>query len=222
MGTATARRWLNRGLGVTLAMLGSVLYAPELMAFSYREQVGPTRIYSETPITEATRRAVASSRADLRRSDFNRTDLRRRVFLTTGGLRWRVLSLGAGSAFALTRPLGNAIVVNASAAADDRVRNGRAIAGVRRLSGVLAHETTHLLIRERFGVLAAARMPIWLVEGYCDHVAGESSLTDLQAKALLRTHSDHPALIYHQGRERVERMLAANGGSDERLFADAR
>jgi hypothetical protein len=42
---------------------------------------------------------------------------------------------------------------------------------------VIAHETVHLFIRKRYGTFAATLMPTWKVEGYCEYVAGDSTIT---------------------------------------------
>jgi hypothetical protein len=47
----------------------------------------------------------------------------------------------------------------------------------RSLSGVIAHETTHLLIRKKFGYWRNLTMPTWKKEGYAEHVAGGTTLT---------------------------------------------
>ena len=78
---------------------------------------------------------------------------------------------------------------------------------------------THGLIRARFGITSDWRYPAWLREGYCDYVAGGGSLTDAEAARLLSTHHDHPALVYWQGRKRIEAELARNGASVDALFA---
>ena len=46
----------------------------------------------------------------------------------------------------------------------------------RSLSGVVSHEVTHLLIRNKFGYLKNLTMPVWKREGYCEYVSGGSTL----------------------------------------------
>ncbi len=145
----------------------------------------------------------------------------RHVFLTQGGWRWHWLALQSSGSFALTRPLGTGIVLNRSDLAAGRVYNGRQIGGTRSLSAVIAHETTHDMIRRHFSILDSAFFPTWLTEGYCDHVAGESSLTAEEVARLKTRGQSHPAVLYYEGREKVSSMLAANGGSVDRLFAEA-
>ena len=46
----------------------------------------------------------------------------------------------------------------------------------RTLSGVIAHEVTHLLIRRKFGYWRNLAFPTWKKEGYAEYVAGGSTL----------------------------------------------
>jgi hypothetical protein len=84
---------------------------------------------------------------------------------------------------------------------------------------VLAHETTHGMLRRRYGFWIDFTQPQWLREGYCDYVAQESSLTAAQAAGLEEQGSAHPALPYFHGRRRVAKLLEENGGSVDALFA---
>ena len=219
MTSRTRTRGLISRLFTVLALaLALPLFAPAALAFPYRVRVGDTVVYAETPISPQITTVLA--RADRLReaSPLNGPGYARQIVLTEGGWRWTWLGLGASGAFALTRPLTATIVVDGSDVARDRVNIHRAVGNVRSLSGVLAHEQTHGLIRARYGLLA----PAWLREGYGDVVARESALTDAQAAMLERRGEAHPALLYYHGRKRVEALLRASGGSVDRVFAGAR
>lgn len=203
--------------------LAASMFCPQLLAFPYRTMVGETPVYSSTPLSPGVADVIARADERVRASPLFRPGiLRRPIFLTDGGLRWRILSLGSGGAFGVTRPLAEHVVVNRSSIADDRVWNGSAVAGSRSLSGVIAHERTHMLIRARFGLIADRLYPVWVREGYCDHVAGGGTLTDAEAARLRAEGSAAPALFYYDSRKRVERELAASGGSVEALFRASR
>lgn len=204
--------------------LGAAVVFPGLLAFPHHRMVGDTPVFSSRPLTADVEAVVRRADARLRTSPLYQPEAARRpIYLTDGGLRWRLLSPGAADAFALTRPVSAAVVVNRSSLARDRVRNGGlAGAGERILSDVIAHETTHILIRRRFGLMADRLYPRWVVEGYCDHVAGSSTLTDAAAARLIAAGEAPPALFYYQARKRVEAALAANGGSVDALFEEAR
>ncbi|MDQ3139260.1 MAG: hypothetical protein M3Q15_00845 [Pseudomonadota bacterium] len=212
MGKCT-RDWLYVAVALLVA---SPIAAPQLLAFPYHAQVGRHAVYGEAPISaqiieQADELAAGSAIAERERDQ--------PIFLTQGGWRWRWLGIGQWSAFAVSRPVVETIVVNRSHATVDKVVNGRSIAGSRSLSGTLAHEMTHGAIREHFGALADVRYPAWLREGYCDYVAGGGSLSDADARALIAGNRDVPALAYWRGRKRVEAALAANRGSVDALFA---
>ena len=46
------------------------------------------------------------------------------------------------------------------------------------LSGVIAHETVHSLLRNELGLLKYKLLPSWKNEGYCDFIANESSFDE--------------------------------------------
>lgn len=202
--------------------LASVFF-PQMLAFPHQAMVGETSVYSSTPIPPDIRAVMAEADARVRASPlFAPGILRRPIFLTDGGIRWRILSLGSGGGFGVTRPLADHVVINRSRIADDRVWNGAAVAGSRTLSGVIAHERTHMLIRARFGLTADSRYPVWVREGYCDYVAGGGTLSDAQAARLRTAGSRSPALFYYDSRKRVGETLRDNGGSVDALFDSAR
>ncbi len=203
--------------------LSASLFFPRMLFFPHRAMVGETPVYSSLPIPAEMEDVIARADARVRDSAiFDPAVLRQPIFLTDGGPRWRILSFGAGTSFGLTRSLGGSKVINRSSVAGDRVWNSAADTASRSLSGVIAHERTHLLIRTRFGPLADGRYPVWVREGYCDYVAGGGTLTDAEAARLRAAGSRSPALFYYDSRKRVEQILRDNGGSVDLLFASAR
>nr|WP_086491714.1 hypothetical protein [Novosphingobium panipatense] len=210
---------LGMALTVMAVLAAMPLFSPKLLAFPYRQQVGLHRVYSTQEISpalvnalhEADRRVAGSSGGGFRKPD-------QAVYLTDGGWRWKWLSLPSGGAFALTRPVTDTIVVNRLAG--DKVYNGRSLGGVRGLAGVVAHEMTHGSIRAHFGFFADPLYPAMLREGYCDFVAGESTLSDAEARKLLAERASHPGLLYWQGHKRVAQAMAKPGADLDTVFRD--
>ena len=199
------------------------LYAPQLLAFPYRSGIGPYQVWSEVPLDGAqVRAAFLLANARVKRSPLARASEPRRVFVTQGGWRWHWLAISSSGSLAITRPLGTAIVVNRTDPAAAIVRNARTVGKGRTLASIVAHETTHGMIRRRFGFYADRIYPTWLTEGYCDFVAGESTLSATDVARLNAAGTDHPALVYYHGRRKVAAILASNGGSVEQMFAKAR
>jgi hypothetical protein len=202
-----------------LLLAVAVVHAPQLLAFPFEEHVGGVTVYAERPIDPRIASELARADGLLRASPIYTGPLDRSLFLTDGGWRWRLLAIQSPGAFAFRRPFSSAIVFNHSDVAADRVTNGRAIGGTRTLSGVIAHETTHIMIANHLGEIRSALLPTWQQEGYADYVARESSLTDAEAARLRQIDPAAPALVYHDVRRRVAAALSAKRGSVDAFFA---
>ena len=212
--------WLRLLAGAAGLTLVSPLLAPQLLAFPYKTQTAIGTVWSEHQLDPATLdRQVATARERLATSPLASAHETRPIFITDGGWRWTWLALQSRGGFALTRPLTVAVVVNQTDPQTGTIANGAAIGGKRKLGPVLAHEFTHGLIRRHFGPVRAAMFPTWKVEGYADHVAGESSLSKADAATLEREGRNHPALPYFHGRRRVAEILRDNGGDVDALFS---
>lgn len=207
-------------IGVPLLLLASPLLAPQLLAFPYYATAGDSQLWSETPIGQAALDEVmARAETLVSASPIARQRESRRIFLTHDSWRWLWLANIYRGTFALTRSAGQNLIVNRADIAADRIVNDRPVGGSRQLSSVIAHEITHGVLLHHFGVVAMMRQPRWRVEGYCDHIAQESALSDAEATRIEARGGMHPALLYYHGRKRVEAALAANGGSVDALFA---
>lgn len=215
--SAILRRPTTVAGAALLAVLLALFLAPEVLAFPYEQRFGATVVHAERPIDARLQAELARADQLLRASPVNDPQAPRRLFLTAGGWRWKLLSFGS-DAFAFRRPFSSAILFNRSDTAADRIFNGRAVAGERTLSGVIAHETTHLLVARHIGEWRARFLPTWKQEGYADYVAQESSLSDADAAAMRARGEAAPALFYYDARRRVAAFLAARGGSVDALL----
>ncbi len=203
---------------ISVIYLIASLFHPPLLRFPHIRMVGATPVYSESPIPDEIEGVVGRADTLVRTSPLFAPDvLERPVYLTNGGFRWRLLTFGS-TALAISRPVVETIVVNRSKVSTDQVWNSVDSFPARDLSGVIAHERTHALIRRRFGLLGSRRYPIWVVEGYCEHVSGSGAMSDETAAELIAQGRRTPGLYYYESRKRVERELEANGGSVEELF----
>ena len=219
---AKRRRRLSFALGLPLALWVSALAAPQLLAFPHHAEIGTTRVYSETPFHADDMRRILE-RSDALTARTGRSDLAgTRVFLTDGGWRWKILALTSRGAFAYTRPIStivsDAVVVNRTNPAIDMAFNGRPIGGTRKLSGVIAHERTHIWTGRALGLVRNALLPNWQREGYADYIAQETSLTAAEYARLKRSGTAHPAIPYYEGRQRIEAMAKTEGGTIAAMF----
>jgi hypothetical protein len=149
-----------------------VLFAHEV---SYRN----FQVYSREPMDQTVYAVLDKANARLATAEINSPEVKPRVFLTNSFTLYRVLSLflggnSFGKGFAAL-PTDNIFINKADLAKDLVFRNAPAH-NQRGLSGVIAHETTHLLIRKRFGYWRNLTSPAWKREGYAEYVAGGSTL----------------------------------------------
>lgn len=209
-------------LAVTASVTGIYLIAsvfhPPLLLFPHMRMVGATPVFSESPIPDEIEGVVGRADTLVRTSPLFTPDvLKRPVYLTNGGVRWRLLTLGS-TALALSRPVVETIVVNRSNVLKDQVWYSGDPVPARDLSGVIAHERTHTLIRQRFGSLSHHYYPTWVVEGYADYVSGWRSMSDETASQLIAEGRRTQGLFFYERSQRIERELEANGGSVDELF----
>lgn len=192
-------------------------FYPPLLAFPHVAQSNGDTVYLTAPIKQSALDRVTSRANKLvATSPLAASAEPRKIFITDGGWRWMWLAANQSSSLAITRPLSEAIVINRSDPGADGMKSAF---GLRTLSSIIAHEKCHGLERRAFGLSSDFTKPKWLREGYCDHVAQESTLTDAQAHQLLQAGQKPRALVYWEGRKSVEAALAANNNDVRALFA---
>jgi hypothetical protein len=214
-----ARRIFTWGINLSLLLLASPLLAPQLLAFPHQRMIGDTTVYSEQLISPNMENILKRSDALLRKSAIYSDSYGRHIFLTQDGWRWNWLALSMRGSVGLTRPFSpHAVVLNVADIERDLTPSRSSIGKPRSISGTIAHERTHQLVRGHFGALKSFGFPAWKEEGYCDYVAQETTLSTDDVALLKKEGKDHPAIIYAEGRQRVARILAKNDGSVDQLF----
>lgn len=169
-------RYLVVSAGVAYVLLLSfpqVLFAHEI---SYRN----LKVYSREPLDQNIYAVLDKVESRLAASEINNQEIRPKIFITNSHGLYAFISLYFGSnsfgkGFAAL-PTNN-IFINKSDVAKDLVFRRAVANNERSLSGVIAHETTHLLIRKKFGYWRNLTMPVWKKEGYAEYVAGGSTLS---------------------------------------------
>ena len=147
--------------------------------FAHQVSYKNVTVYSREPLDENIHAVLDKVETRLSTSEINNREVRPKVFLTGGFgfYSWLSLQLGAnsfGKGFAAL-PTVN-VFINKSDPAQDLVFRNAPEHSQRSLSGVIAHETTHYLIRKKFGYWRNLTMPAWKKEGYAEYVAGGSTL----------------------------------------------
>jgi len=136
------------------------------------------KVYARQPLDENINKVLDSAQARLEKSTIYNENAAREIFFTGSHGFYTFLSNKAYHSFANSVPLLDNILVNKSDIKNDSVFVNQEGINQRSLSGVIAHEVTHLFIREKFGLRQAlVSTPVWKNEGYCDYIAGDGVLT---------------------------------------------
>jgi hypothetical protein len=126
--------------------------------------------------------------------------------------------------FGANAKLGNTFIVNADPANDVARcdQHGPDDKRIRTLSGTIAHEITHALIKRHVGLLAQRRIPSWLKEGYCDVIGDGSAIDEREGLALVESGSwaSKPGIAYFRYRLVVDYLLNGKGITIDELIHD--
>ena len=165
------------GFSIVLAYV-LLLCFPQVL-FGHQVSSDNLTVYSREPLDQNINTVLDRAQQRLATSPLNSADVKPRIFLTNSFRVYSVLSVyvGAnsfGKGYAALNT--NNIFINKSDVANDLVFRNAPDRNQRSLSGVIAHEITHLLIRRRYGYLRNLTMPTWKKEGYAEYVAGSSTL----------------------------------------------
>lgn len=219
-----AKSWATKAALFLMVLVGlfliSAVHAPQVMAWPYKARFGVNTVYSEQPIASDMAIVIAKADALVQRSaiydpDGYATD----IFLSEGGWRWKLATIGALSDFAISRPINNAIIIKRPNADVDATPDYVRADGKRSLSSLIAHERTHGLISTHFGIVKAMLLPTVKVEGYCDYVAQESTLSDPAYAEKKHAGERRPAMLYYEGRKQAEEALDRRKMSVDDFFA---
>lgn len=157
---------------VFLLVYPQVLFAHEVR---YKNFI----VYSRQPLDQSIYTVLDRVEAQLSASPINDANVQPKIFLTNSQKLYSLLSLYIGSnSFGKGYPLlpTKNVFINEADVSRDLVFRKAATGSQRSLSGVISHEITHLHIRNKFGYLRNVTMPSWKKEGYCEYVAGGSTL----------------------------------------------
>ncbi len=155
-----------------------LLCFPQVL-FGHQVSSGNLTVYSREPLDQNINTVLDRVQQRLAASPINSADVKPRIFLTNSFGLYSALSVyirdnSFGKGFAALNT--DNVFINKSDAASDLVFRNAPAPNQRSLSGVIAHEITHLLVRKRYGYWRNLTMPTWKKEGYAEYIAGGSTL----------------------------------------------
>ena len=168
-----------RYLFVSLAAAYVLLLCFPQVLFAHQVSYKNFTIYSRQPLDQSVYVMLDKVEARLATSAVNNTQVKPKIFLTNSQRLYSFFSLyldanSFGKGFGVL-PTNN-VFINEADVARDLVFRKAAAFNQRSLSEVVAHEVTHLLVREKFGYVKNVTMPAWKREGYAEYVSGGTTL----------------------------------------------
>jgi hypothetical protein len=180
---------------------------------------GRFTVYSSEPIDPSIDNVLDSAEQRLRTSPIYDEQMASRVYLTGSFGMYAFLSNKAYRSFANSVPFINNIIIDRSDVANDVVYVNRPERNSRSLSGVVAHEVTHLFIRHRYGTVVASLMPAWKNEGYCEYIAGDTTMPMNEGLRLWRENpNDDTRYRYIKYQAMVRYLLETEKITVDELF----
>lgn len=175
-------------------------------------------VYSRQPLDENIVRVLDSAEARLIKSPIYNKDLPENILLADSFGFYKFLTLKSSSLGSTIPVLGHSRI-NKSDISNDLVFRNTTEPNKRSLSGVIAHETMHNQLREYFGLAKYLKIPSWKDEGYCEYIAGETTLSFEEGTKLWKENpNDSSKYDYFKYHQMVKYLLDDEKISVEELF----
>jgi hypothetical protein len=212
-------RAVRYSLNTVLAAYGLMLVFPQFL-FAHEVSHKNFKVYAREPLGENIKSVLEAADARLAKSPIYDGETTERIFISDTYAFYTFLSPFQRKAFANTMPTVGNIRVGVIDANRDLVFRDSPDDNQRSLSGVIAHEVTHNLIRRRFGLISSyTSLPSWKDEGYCEYVAGETTISFEEGKRRWKENPhDHSKYAYFKYHQMVKYLLDEEKISVEELF----
>lgn len=202
------------GIGTVYCLLlifPQILFANEISHKNFN-------VYARQPFNENIISVLDSAEERLVKSPIYNKNLPENILIADTFGFYKFLTLDSRS-MGSTIPIIGHSRINKSDIDNDLVFRDSEPPNRRSLSGVIAHETMHNQIREKLGLTKYLRTPKWKDEGYCEYVAGETTLSFEEGVKLWKENpNDSSKYDYFKYHQMVKYLLDVEKISVEELF----
>ena len=212
-------RYTNRVVTVVGIAYVLLIFFPSPL-FAWQVDIGNFRIFSDRPIPSEIEQIVRRAAARLGTSPFYSGTESFHIYIANDGWRRKLLNPRASKAFGASLVFTGNTILNRADIKQDRIHNDQPVHNQRSLHQVIAHECTHHLLVGNLRLLQYLRLPEWKEEGYCEYVAGGSTIPPDEAMRLLvKAETDSsPAFRYATYHIAARECLDRRGMSVEAFF----
>ena len=180
--------------------------------FAYQLDHGPFTVRSTEPISSEMRRVLDRTQTLLSASELYDPGLHHTIYLCQSPRLMRHLFL-RNMHFGASPRTGDTFITNGDSILDRAYCpvTGPEDRRQRTLSGSIAHEITHRLLRWHEGFWKELRHPRWIVEGYCDLIAQDSPLPIRDAVDMLKNGEQPPGSMMVVYRLMMDHLIHEKG-----------
>ena len=178
------------------------------------------KVYAREPLGENITGVLDLAEERLVKSPIYDKETTERLFISDSFAFYAFQHPISRKSFANTLPVLGNIRINKTDVAGDLVFRDAQTDNQRSLSGVIAHEVTHNLIRKKFGLINSfASLPSWKDEGYCEYVAGDTTLSFEEGRRRWKENPNEDSkYAYFKYHQMVKYLLDVEKISVEELF----
>ncbi len=147
-----------------------ILFYPNFL-FGYSVEYKCFKVYSTQALGDNIYKILGKAETNLSASEIYDRGLTQNIYLCNNYTLYSFLAPIARKAFACGYPLiNNIFVADCNIDKDEASKNDDRNKYTRRLSQLIAHETTHTLIGKKLGYWKQITLSKWKKEGYCEYV----------------------------------------------------
>lgn len=210
---------LRYALTAVFSAYALTLIFPQIL-FAHAVSHKNFKVYARQPLDENITRVLDLAEEKLKKSPIYDERVKEKIFFSDSFGFYTFQYPVSRNSFASTIPgIGN-VRINKSDIGGDLVFRNTDADNRRSLSGIIAHEITHNLIRKRFGLVnSLVKLPKWKDEGYCEYIAGETTLSfEEGVKRWRENPNDSAKYDYFKYHQMVKYLLDDEKISVEDLF----
>ncbi len=181
--------WLLGGISLTYA---AIIIFPSFLFANNLEYKNFNVYYHSNDINiEELKLVLDKSDRLLKGTELFKIGIHQDIFICSDYNEFTFFALMSRKAFGLNNPISQNIFLSKSSISGNYIlRNGEEN-NKYSLSGVIAHETVHSLLRNELGILKYKLLPSWKNEGYCDFIANESSFNEQKGLQVICNNKDN-------------------------------
>ncbi len=186
-----------------------LLFFPEI-AFGNKVQYKSFIIYSHSQVDRKIFTILDRAESLIDSSELHKIKTgKNKLYLCNSFIEYFFFAPTQKGAFACNNPLTGKILISKSNILQNYVERNDSENNFRTLSGTIAHEVTHSLMKKHLGFIRYIQLDTWINEGYSDFIAKESSFDYKNGMTLLCNYenSSQASFKYFKYRLYIEYLI---------------